>query len=288
MGTYFLNYLAHCRFFWIQWPRSGCGNSLQMAVFLSPRDLRDIFDTRLAGGRSVVLIRYPIPLLRAARVSTIEERVRCSSNPHFPRWPRSFRPMASLPTRVGGMGERGCHRSHGPLDHRLVRLLDLPQPICRLRPDLRLGRRDRRTAHLVSARGVCRAFGRQLRDRTAAAPEQHPCGGMSWPLGAAPPLRGIGASRTGAQLQPAPTEGRFERDLVPTVLVPLVERLKRRTRDKDVLTLCEYVHGTIPRFRRTGDGTPPAVFPSALCPVCAARRAAETARKKRWRHGRRD
>jgi len=24
------------------------------------------------------------------------------------------------------------------------------------------------------------------------------------------------------------------------------------------------------------DGTPPAVFPSALCPVCAARRAAET------------
>jgi hypothetical protein len=36
------------------------------------------------------------------------------------------------------------------------------------------------------------------------------------------------------------------------------------------------------------DGTPPAVFPSALCPVCAARRAAETARKKRWRHGRRD
>ena len=125
-------------------------------------------------------------------------------------------------------------------------------------------------------------------DRTAAAPEQHPCGGISWPLGAAPPLRGIGASRTGAELQPAPTEGRFERDLVPTVLVPLVERLKRRTRDKDVLTLCEYVHGTIPGFRRTGDGTPPAVFPSALCPVCAARRAAETARKKRWRHGRRD
>ena len=57
----------------------------------------------------------------------------------------------------------------------------------------------------------------------------------------------------------------------------LVERLKRRTRDPDVLTLCEYVHGTdvhgtIPAFRRPGDGTPPAVFPSASCPVCAARR----------------
>ena len=38
----------------------------------------------------------------------------------------------------------------------------------------------------------------------------------------------------------------------------LVERLKRRTRDPDVLTLCEYVrgtdvHGTIPAFRRPGD-----------------------------------
>jgi hypothetical protein len=38
----------------------------------------------------------------------------------------------------------------------------------------------------------------------------------------------------------------------------LVERLKRRTRDSDVLTLCEYVHGTdvhgrtIPAFRRPG------------------------------------
>ena len=75
----------------------------------------------------------------------------------------------------------------------------------------------------------------------------------------------------------------------------LVERLAR-TRDPDVLTLCEYVHGTdvhgtdvhgtdvhgtIPAFRRPGDGTPPAVFPSALCPVCAARRAAETAREKK-------
>ena len=72
----------------------------------------------------------------------------------------------------------------------------------------------------------------------------------------------------------------------------LVERLKRRTRDPDVLTLCEYVHGTdvhgtIPGFRRPGDETPPAVFPSALCPVCAARRAAETARKKKWRRRRR-
>ena len=41
----------------------------------------------------------------------------------------------------------------------------------------------------------------------------------------------------------------------------LVERLKRRTRDPDVLMLCEYVHGTdvhgtIPGFRRPGDGTP--------------------------------
>ena len=38
-------------------------------------------------------------------------------------------------------------------------------------------------------------------------------------------------------------------------------RLKRRTRDPDVLMLCEYVHGTdvhgtIPGFRRPGDGTP--------------------------------
>src|SRR5262245_24631955 len=65
----------------------------------------------------------------------------------------------------------------------------------------------------------------------------------------------------------------------------LVERLKRRTRDPEVLTLCEYVHGTvvhgtIPAFRRPGDGTP---LPSTPCPVCAARRAADTARKKRWR-----
>ena len=74
----------------------------------------------------------------------------------------------------------------------------------------------------------------------------------------------------------------------------LVDRLKRRTRDPDVLTLCEYVHGTDvhgtnPGFRRPDvPWTQPAVMPSASCPVCAARRAAETARKKRWRHGRRD
>jgi hypothetical protein len=74
----------------------------------------------------------------------------------------------------------------------------------------------------------------------------------------------------------------------------LVDRLKRRTRDPDVLTLCEYVHGTdvhgtIPAFRRPDvPWTQPAVMPSASCPVCAARRAADTARKKRWRHGRRD
>jgi hypothetical protein len=79
----------------------------------------------------------------------------------------------------------------------------------------------------------------------------------------------------------------------------LVERLKRGTRDPEVLTLCEYVHGTdvhgtdvhgtVQGFRRPDvPWTPPAVMPSASCPVCAARRAAETARKKRWRHGRRD
>src|SRR5262245_27197557 len=39
----------------------------------------------------------------------------------------------------------------------------------------------------------------------------------------------------------------------------LVERLRRRTRDPDVLTLCNYVHGTdvhgtIPSFRRPGTG----------------------------------
>jgi hypothetical protein len=63
----------------------------------------------------------------------------------------------------------------------------------------------------------------------------------------------------------------------------LIERLKRRTRDPEVLTLCEYVHvhGTNPGFRRPDvPWTQPAVMPSASCPVCAARRAAETARKK--------
>jgi hypothetical protein len=66
----------------------------------------------------------------------------------------------------------------------------------------------------------------------------------------------------------------------------LVDRLKRRTRDPDVLTLCEYVHGTdvhgtVQGFRRPDvPWTPPAVIPSTSCLVCAARRAAETARKK--------
>ena len=51
----------------------------------------------------------------------------------------------------------------------------------------------------------------------------------------------------------------------------LVERLKRRTRDPEVLTLCEYVHGadvhgTIPGFRRPGPGTQPAVIPVCLMP----------------------
>jgi hypothetical protein len=74
----------------------------------------------------------------------------------------------------------------------------------------------------------------------------------------------------------------------------LVERLKRRMRDPEILTLCEYVrgtdaHGTIPAFRRPDvPWTPPAVMmPSGSCPVCTVRRAAEAARKKRWRHGRR-
>jgi hypothetical protein len=66
----------------------------------------------------------------------------------------------------------------------------------------------------------------------------------------------------------------------------MVDRLKRRTRDPDVLTLCEYVHGTdvhgtVQGFRRPDvPWTPPAVIPSTSCPVCAARRSAETARKK--------
>src|SRR4029077_16869136 len=54
----------------------------------------------------------------------------------------------------------------------------------------------------------------------------------------------------------------------------LADRLKRRTRDPDVLTLCEYVHGTdvhgtIPAFRRPDvPWTHPALMPSASCPVC--------------------
>jgi hypothetical protein len=52
----------------------------------------------------------------------------------------------------------------------------------------------------------------------------------------------------------------------------LVERLKRRTRDPEVLTLCEYVHGTdvhgtIPAFRRPGTGRRRLCFrlPHARC-----------------------
>ena len=62
----------------------------------------------------------------------------------------------------------------------------------------------------------------------------------------------------------------------------LVDRLKRRTRDPDVLTLCEYVHGTDANGQpRDFGGRMPGrrrLCPSASCPVCAARRAAETAR----------
>jgi len=76
----------------------------------------------------------------------------------------------------------------------------------------------------------------------------------------------------------------------------LVERLKRRTRDPDVLALCGYFEqklvdvtpGGVP-FRRPDapvvDVTPIAI--QATCPDCAARRAAATARQRRWRHGRR-
>ena len=66
----------------------------------------------------------------------------------------------------------------------------------------------------------------------------------------------------------------------------LVDRLKRRTRDPEVLTLCEYVHGTdvhgtIPAFRRPDvPWTQPAVMPSASCPVCAARRGRDGEEKK--------
>ena len=58
-------------------------------------------------------------------------------------------------------------------------------------------------------------------------------------------------------------------------------------RDPDVLALCEYVHGTdvhgtVQGFRRPDvPWTQPAVMPSASCPECAARRAAETARAER-------
>jgi hypothetical protein len=75
----------------------------------------------------------------------------------------------------------------------------------------------------------------------------------------------------------------------------LVERLKRRMRDPDVLALCEYferklVDVTPVTFRRPDvpivDVTPIALQANS-CPDCAARRAAATARQRRWRHGRR-
>ena len=109
-----------------------------------------------------------------------------------------------------GVGERGRHHSYGALDHRFVRLLGLRQPICRVRPDLRLGRGDRCTAHLVLARRVCRAAGRraQLRHRTEAAPRPHLCVGMSWPM-----ARALAARRwrwEQGSVRPAPIKRRRE------------------------------------------------------------------------------
>ena len=69
----------------------------------------------------------------------------------------------------------------------------------------------------------------------------------------------------------------------------LVERLKRRTRDPEVLALCEYVEGervNAAAFRRPGCCNVYCVA-STICPDCAARRTAATARQRRWRHGRR-
>src|SRR5262245_2923207 len=88
-----------------------------------------------------------------------------------------------------------------------------------------------------------------------------------------------------ATWEPRPSSTSQIRMMDRRAAMPLVERLKRKTRGPEVVTLCEYVHGTdvrgtIPAFRRPGDGTPPAVFPSASCPVCAARRAAESRGRK--------
>jgi hypothetical protein len=69
----------------------------------------------------------------------------------------------------------------------------------------------------------------------------------------------------------------------------LIERLKRRTRDPDVLALCEHFeHERVNAvaFRRPDDVTSTYVA-STICPDCAARRTAATARQRRWRHGRR-
>ena len=77
----------------------------------------------------------------------------------------------------------------------------------------------------------------------------------------------------------------------------LVERLKRRTRDPDVLALCEYferkfvdVTPVDVTFRRPDApvvNVTPVVVQATSCPDCAARRTAATARQRRWRHGRR-
>jgi hypothetical protein len=66
----------------------------------------------------------------------------------------------------------------------------------------------------------------------------------------------------------------------------LVDRLKRRTRDPDVLTLCELSMGQMSTGQSRGSGGRMTTghrrlfFRSTSCPVCAACRAAETARKK--------
>ena len=87
----------------------------------------------------------------------------------------------------------------------------------------------------------------------------------------------------------------------------LVERLKRRTRNLDVLTLCEYVHGTdvhgrtIPAFRRprcgarskrTGKPCRAAAMPNGRCKVHGGKSTGprtpeglERSRRANWKHG---
>jgi hypothetical protein len=72
----------------------------------------------------------------------------------------------------------------------------------------------------------------------------------------------------------------------------LAERIKRRTRDLEVLAL--FVEGervNAAPFRRPDDVTSTYVastyVASTICPDCAVRRTAATARQRRWRHGRR-